>query len=1069
MNKYTLLIFLICLLSRLAGWGQVTFSGLVTDKLSGEALPFVNVSSQGSSFGTTTDSEGRYELTLQAVPEALIFSYVGYATRTEPVDGRTQINISLDGSTTDLSEVVVTALGLKRDKRDLGYAVQKLDNEELTTVRQTNTADALAGRVAGVQVTHGGSGIGSSTRVVIRGETSLSGSNQPLFVIDGIPVSNELLANPVEGSEAGFQEVDYGNGFAEISADDIESITVLKGPGAAALYGNRAAGGVVVIETKDGSQGQGIGVSINSQVTVDQISTYPQYQNVYGQGSGGVFAYEDGFGGGIGDGGLVSFGPELNGQLIPQYDSPSTDINGQPVRAADILARDGNPITATPFVAHPDNVKNFFETGLTSIQNIALSGANPYGSFRVSYSRLDNEGIIPNTDLKRNGLSLSGSYQLSERLSVRAFGNFINSSSTHRPALGYGSENLFYLFSWMGRQVNLENTPNYWQAGQQGFRQFGYNYQWLDNPYFSVYENTNGFSKDRILGNISLQYALSDKLNLRFRSGIDSYDDLRQARRAFSTQRFPNGAYKEEEVRYQESNHDLLLSYRDQIGSDWNFSLGIGGYQFRQTTGFKSTIANQLSVPNIYNFGNSKVPLVVFQENAQKRINSVYGMGTLNYRNRFFLDLTLRNDWSSTLPADNNSFAYYSASTSLVLSEFLALPNWLTYAKARLSLASVGNDTDPLQLNNTLVFNQNYGAFPLLTNSATLLNARLRPERINALEGGLELWFFNDRVGVDLSWYRNVASDQIIALPASAASGYTDRIVNGGKIRSQGLEVVLNLVPVRTPSFSWETFVNFSRGNSYVDALPEGIDRYVTGYTRLYASTENSVFYIADPDGGRIGDMYGTGFRKTEDGQIIYGANGLPIRDTELRYLGNYNPDFIVGMGNRFSYKNFSLNVLLDWRQGGVIVSRMLAIGSTSGVLEHTLAGRETGIVGEGVVNQGTEESQEYVPNTTTVSAAEYYNQFYNRANEESALYDASYLKLRQVGIQYTLPKSLTRSWGVEEIRVGLVGNNLLIFTENPHFDPELSAMQGRNFAYGVEDMAYPGTRSFGFNLGLKF
>ena len=1068
MKKY---IFLLGLTSFLftTGWAQVTFSGTITDKASGDPLPFVNIRAQDATFGTTSDADGRYEFTLEEVPEVLIFSYVGYATKREDVGGRTQIDIILDGTSTDLDEVVVTALGLKRDKRDLGYAVQKIDNDALTAVRQANTADALAGRVAGMQVTRGSSGTGSSTRVVIRGETSLSGTNQPLFVVDGIPVSNDLLANPVEGSEAGFQEVDYGNGFAEINADDIKSITVLKGPGAAALYGNRAASGVIVIETKDGSDTKGIGVSINSQVTVDQLATIPQYQNSYGQGSGGLFAYEDGFGGGTGDGGLVSFGPELNGQLIPQFDSPSTASDGATVRAGDILARNGSPINATPFVANPNNVKDFFQNGLTSIQNIALSGSNPYGSFRLSYSRLDNEGIIPNTDLKRDGFSLSGTYKLSDRLSIRAFGNYIQSSSDHRPALGYGSENLFYLFTWMGRQVNVRNARGYWQSGQEGFRQFGYNYQWLDNPFFNVFENTNAFNKDRLLGNISLNYAISDKLNLRFRSGVDRYNDLRQAKRAFSTQRFKNGAYKEEDVQYRETNHDILLSYQDQLNDDLSFSLGVGAYQFSQSTSFKSTIANELSVPNIYNFGNSKVPLVIFQENAQKRINSFYGMGTLNYQSKFFVDLTLRNDWSSTLPKGNNSFAYYSVSSSLVLSEMLDLPAWFTYAKARFSIASVGNDTDPLQLKNTFVFNQNYGSSPLLTNPSTLLNAQLRPERINALETGLELWFFNDRFGLDASWYRNVASDQIIALPASAASGYTDRVINGGKIRAQGLELVVNVVPIRNRKFTWESFINYAQGDSYIDELPDGIDRYVTGYTRVYSSTENSVFYIADPRGGRIGDMYGTGFKKTPNGQVIYGTNGLPIRDSELRYLGNYNPDFVMGFGNRFHYKNFSLNVLLDWRQGGVIVSRMLAIGSTSGALEHTLVGRETGIVGEGVVNQGTEASPEFVPNTTTVSAAEYYNQYYNRANEESALYDASYLKLRQLGIQYTLPKTLTKSWGLEEIKIGLVGNNLLIFTENSHFDPELSAMQGRNFAQGVEDMAYPGTRSFGVNVGLKF
>ncbi|MCB0634018.1 MAG: TonB-dependent receptor, partial [Lewinella sp.] len=673
------------------------------------------------------------------------------------------------------------------------------------------------------------------------------------------------------------------------------------------------------------------------------------------------------------------------------------------------------------------------------------------------------------SNLKRNGLALSGAYQLSDRLRVRAFANYINSSSTHRPALGYGSENLFYLFTWMGRQVDVRQARNYWQAGQEGFNQFGYNYQWLDNPYFNVYENTNGFNKDRLLGNISLSYALNDHLSLRFRTGLDRYDDLRKAKRAFSTQRFRNGGYKEEDVQYQETNHDLQLTYNGRLPDDFAFSLSAGAYQFTQSTAFKSTIANELSVPNIYNFGNSKVPLVIYQEDARKRINSLYALGTVNYQSKFYMDLTLRNDWSSTLPAGKNSFTYYSASAALVLSEWIDLPNWMSYLKGRISLAGVGNDTDPLQLQNTLVFNQNYGSFPLLTNSSTLLNAQLKPERINAFETGLELWLFNDRLGIDLSWYRNTARDQIIALPASAASGYTDRIVNGGEIRSRGLEAVVNLVPLRRRHFSWESSINFSKGASYVKSLPEGIDRYVTGYTRVYSSTENSVFYIADPLGGRIGDMYGTGFQKTEDGQVIYGSNGLPIRDSELRYLGNYNPDFMMGFSNRFNYKDLQLNVLFDWRQGGTIVSRTLAIGSTSGVLESTLDGREEGIIGEGVVNVGTGNSPEYVPNTTRVSAAEYYNQYYNRANEESALYDASYVKLRQVGLSYTLPESLIRNWNVGSVRIGIVGNNLLIFTENPHFDPELSAMQGRNFAYGVEDLAYPGTRSFGVNIGLTF
>lgn len=1068
MKKF-ILLFCIGGVALMAKAQTVTVTGTITDSSNGQKLPWVNVLVKGTSFGTTSNTEGQYSISVNPATDTLVYTFLGYASHKEAVNGRASIDVALEEKASELSEIVVTALGIKREKKDLGYSVQQLESEAITEVRQPNLVDALAGKVAGLQTTQGSSGVGSSSRIIIRGETSLSGTNQPLFVIDGVPVSNTSIPNNTENIESGFQEVDYGNGIAEISPDDIRSVNVLKGPGAAALYGARAANGVIVIETKDGRRTPGLGVSINSSVTIDQISTIPQYQNVYGQGSGGQFAFEDGNDGGIGDGGLVSFGPEMNGQPIPQYDSPSTDVNGNPVRGGDVIARNGNPIQPTPFVANPDNIQDFFQTGITSNQHIAVAGANDEGSFRLSYSRLDNQGVIPNTDLHRNGLALSGTYNFSDRLTARAFANYIRSSSTHRPALGYGSENLMYLFTWMGRQVNLEAAKDYWQAGQEGFQQFTYNYKWLDNPYFSVYENTNGFNKDRILGNASVSYQISDQLNVRLRSGIDNYNDLRASKRAFSTQRFKNGAYREDEISYAEINTDILVSYSHDLSEQWMLNLSAGANQFTQRMQYKSLVAGELSVPGVYNFENSKIPLAATQNNARKRINSIYGLGNISFASRFFLDLTLRNDWSSTLPSGNNSFAYYSVSSSIILSEFMQLPLWISYAKLRLSSASVGNDTDSFQLNNTLRFNQNYGAFPLLTNAATLLNASLKPERINALEVGGEAWFFNDQLGVDIALYQNTAKDQIIGLPSSAASGYTSRVVNGGKIQSRGLELILRATPIRSSNFNWHTTVNFSKSASYVRQLPEGIDQYVTGFTKVYTSTENSVFYIADPKGGRIGDMYGTGFQKTEDGQIIYGANGLPLRDSELRYLGNYNPDFMLGFANDFNYRNFSFGFLIDWRQGGTIVSRTKAIGSTAGVLEETLAGRTEGIVGEGVVNVGTADQPNYVENTTEVSAAEFYNQFYNRANEESALYDASYVKLRQLNLSYTLPRALTQRWNLQEVKFGIIARNLLLITENPHVDPELSTLQGRNFAYGVEDMSYPSSRSYGFNLQLKF
>lgn len=1047
---------------------QKTIQGVVMNQKK-EPIPYVNVKILGKNKGAQTDEKGAFNLIVNET-DSIQFASTSYKTKSYSVQENNDWTITLVSTINELNEVVITALGLKRHKRDLGYAVQSLEGKELTEVRHPNLVNSLAGRVAGVQTTNGSSGVGSSSRIIIRGETSLSGNNQPLFVVDGVPVSNQFIANNTENLESGFHEVDYGNGIGDFSADDIESINVLKGPSAAALYGARAAGGVIVIETKEGKRTDGVGVSVNSSVTFQQIAFLPQFQNVYGQGAGGVFAYEDGLGGGIGDGGLVSFGPKLNDQLITQYDGRSYDQSGNPVRGGDVIARNGNPIAPTPWTKNPNNVRDFFKTGVTSQQNIAFQGANDNGSFRLSYTRLDNQGTLPNADFKRNNVAFTGRYNLSKRLSIRTHATYINSSSNHRPGLGYGSENVMYSFLWMGRQVNLDAAEDYWQAGQEGFRQYNYNTQWLDNPFFNVFENRNGFDKNRLLGNAVLNYEIANHWNVRFRSGIDTYTDLRTSRRAFSTQRFPNGAYREDNVSFSEINTDLLLSYDNTFGKKWAFNAAIGTNNFTQKTRYKSLTAGQLSVPGIYNFENSKIALKASQFNAQKQINSVYGLAGIGYDRFLYVDLTLRNDWSTTLPSENNSFAYYSVNGAFVFSEKLKLPSWISYGKLRVSTSSVGSDTNPYQLRNTYSFNQNYGSNPLLTNSSTLLNQNLRPERINGLETGVELYFFEERLGLDVTVYQNTAKDQIITFPTSSASGYSGQVINGGVIQSKGIEVMLTASIIERENFTWTSFANVSKGASYVKELPEGIDQYTTGYARLYTTAENTVFYIANAgNGGRIGDMYGTGFKETEDGRTIYGANGLPIRDNEIRYLGNYNPDFILGFGNKFKYKGFTLNVLLDWRQGGEIVSRTKAVGSTSGVLEETVEGRESGIVGDGVVNVGTEENPVYEENTKVVSASEYYNQYYNRANEESSVYDASYLKIREVGLSYTFPDRWTSKLNIQELKVGVIARNLFTWTENPHFDPELSAMQGTSQVYGVEDLSYPSARSYGIHVQFKF
>lgn len=1052
-----------------APFAQSIIKGMVRDANSNEPIAGVTIIEKGTKNATVTLRNGTYSIQLINKSSMLVVSSPEYNTQEVKISELLELNIFLLSSNTLLREVVITAFGVQRDKKELGYAVQTLQSKDITGVRQTNLVNALAGKLAGVQVTNGSSGVGSSSRIVIRGENSLSGTNQPLFVVDGVPISNNAVTNNTENNETGFQEVDYGNGAADINPDDIESITVLKGAGAAALYGSRAAGGVIVIKTKDGSNTQNKGVSFNSALTFETPLILPQYQNLYGAGAGGLFLYEDGFGAGVNDGGLTSFGPKMTGQLIKQFNSPSTDKNGNSARGADIIARGGNAIQPTPFLAHQDNVKDFYETGRTFINTIAFNTGTDKASLRLSYTNLDNKGIVPNTDLKRNSFALSGTGKMTNKISARAFVNFINSSSSNRPGLGYGSENPMYTFNWTGRQVDTRDLKNYWQAGKKDFNQFNSNYLWLDNPYFTTYENTNGFDKNRLLGNAAVTYAFTDNLSVRFRSGIDFYHDLRASKRAFSTKRFANGAYREDEINYTELNTDVLLAYQKALSQNFKFNVSAGGTVLNQQTSYKSTTANQLSVPGIYNFGNSKVPLVSTQEAADKRINSLFAFGNIGYKDFLFADVTFRNDWSSTLPPQNNSYAYYSGSVALLVSELLKLPIVISYSKIRFSYARVGSDTDPYQLNNTYVFNQNYGSTPLLTSSTRLLNPNLRPEKLDALEIGTEFYFFKDRLGVDASIYQNTSADQVISLPASSASGYTTRLVNGGKVRSHGVEVIVKGVPVSQKDFRWNSFVNFSLNRSRVIELPQGVDRYVTGFESLYASTDNSVFFIATPaNKGRVGDIYGTGLLEV-DGKTVYDAKGFPVRDPALRNLGNYNPDFMVGFGNELSYKNIGLNFLWDWRQGGVFLSRTFSLGSTSGVLTSTLPGRETGIVGDGITNTGTAANPKYEPNTKSISAADYYGQYYNRANEATSIFDATYLKLRQVSLSYTLPKKMSDKIRANAMKVGILLNNVLLFTDNPNVDPELNAVQGRRYVYGVDDMSLPSSRSYGINLNINF
>ncbi|WP_425235039.1 SusC/RagA family TonB-linked outer membrane protein [Ulvibacterium sp.] len=1069
--KRTQLLLLLAFLVSFAGYSQVDFSGTVSDE-NNVPLPGASVVIKGSNTGVATDFDGNFSIELPQGNEILIVSYIGYIPAEFDASGKATANIVLQPDSQQLDEVVVTALGIKREAKKLAYAVQKVSGEELAEAKETNVVNSLAGKMAGVQVTGGNSGVGSSSQIIIRGESSLNpnpNANSPLFVVDGIPINNNVSSVGSEGN----MEVDFGNGAMDINPDDVETMTVLKGPSATALYGSRGGNGVVLITTKSGRGTRGIGVSYTNNTTYESILTLPKYQDRYGQGSNGQFAFGDGgqnrsITGGINDHVDESWGPALDGQLIAQHDSPTTSG----FRAGDVNLRPRNDdgtfadeIIATPFVAHPDNIRDFFRTGFTLSNNIALTGGNEDGNFRVSFTDLQNESVIPNSNFKRRTYAVNGSYNLTDWLKVTASMNYINSKSRNRPNNSYGTENIMYLWIWFGRHIDMNSLRDYWQPGLEGVQQFNYNYNYHDNPYFTVFENTNAFNKDRVITNMRADFKLAKGLDFMFRTGFDYSNEINMRKRAYSTQRFPRGQYREDYIYAFEQNTDFLLSYNTELGKDFDLGLSLGGNHRSTKNRYQRISANSLSIPEVYNFDFAAEPLTSLDTDSEFVVNSLYSFANVAYKDYLFLDITARNDWSSTLPASNWSYFYPSAGLSVILSDMFQFPKSISFAKLRAGWASVGNDTDPYNLIATYGSSDPFNGFSRVNSPSELKLADLKPERTNSFEIGADLRFLGNRLGLDIAAYKSATENQIISLPVSNTSGFSRRVINAGEVENKGLEITLTATPVQTENFSWNTNINYTMNRGKIVELTDGLDFY---------EIKNNYLIVGAEVGERMGDVYGTGFAKVTDrnspffGQwIIDEGSGLPIRRAnELRNLGNYNPDFMIGFQNNFRYKNLNLSVLFDWRQGGVFHSRTVAIGGTTGMLDFTVPGRETGIVAEGVIDNG---DGTYTPNTQSVTASNYYSHVYSRSNEESSMFDASYVKLREVRLGYSLPKKLLDKWPIKSATIALVGRNLALWTENDHVDPETISFSGGTIVPGVEDMALPSTRSFGLNLNLEF
>lgn len=929
-----------------------------------------------------------------------------------------------------MDEVVITSLGIKKEKKQTPNAIQALSGKEISTVKSVNPLENLSAKVAGLQVTSGSTGISGSSRVVIRGEKSLNiNNNSPLFVIDGIPISNAVYGIGGSSTSQGDLPTDYGTGGSDINAEDIEDISVLKG-NAAALYGSRAANGVILITTKKGQKGRRLAVNLNSSYMVQQ-PILPIFQDQYGQGGtskGKRFQYLAGNG--------ENYGPKFDPNLyLLQEGSPEYSLG-----------------IALPFVRRYD-LKDIFKFGNQAINNISIQGDTPDISYRISYTNNTSNGYIPNTDLSRNILSGNAEYRLTSKTKLSASLNMVRSQSDNVPVAGYGSQGLMYVLYWNHLNNDLKWAKNYWR--EEGKTQ-NYSLSWADNPFLIAQENINGFKRNRIFGSFRLDHKFTSDFSVMLRSGIDYQDENRISRRPRASHRYAQGMYREQGINFEEINTDLLLLYTPKFGK---FSLDAlaGIYQMDRSYRENLMQANRLLSHGIYAWNNTGDIVTKLEENTRRRTNAILGSMTLGYDNQLFLELTARNDWSSTLPINNNSYFYPSIGISWAANTSLQLPQFINLLKLRANWGRVGNDTDP----ESLVKKYPTGILPgSITNPSSLPNANLMPEVSTTREIGLELVLWRGRFDLNTNLYDNITQNQIIRPTVSSSSGYRSISVNAGAVRNQGFEATLGLVPIQRENFGWRMNFNFSKNIGKVESLYQDLSSFII------AEGPSNVTIEARP-GGRMGDMYGYTLARNEQGQVIY-QDGLPKLSSSKQLIGNYNPDYLLGIRNDFRLGNFNLGVLLDIRKGGKVYSYTQAIGGETGTLPYTLIGREEGIVGQGVKWQ----NNKWVPNDVRVYPEQFYYSggYYDRSNAETNSYDASFIKLREVSLTYNFPKRFVEQVKVQGLSLSLIARNLIRWTNTPQFlDPETMALNGGTLLPGMDVMQYPSAASYGLSANIKF
>ena len=1079
MGKRIHLFLLALAIGVIQGAAQVTtVRGIVTTEEDGEPVIGASVIVKGTSLGTVTDVNGRFELSgLPPSATQLLISYISLMAKEVAI--APQVSVTLKSDTHLLDEVVVTALGISREKKALGYTAQEVKQDALVQGKDNNLLNSLSGKIAGVRITNTQGDVGSS-RIVIRGETSIAGENQPLFIVDGIPVDNSQLNARSSGR-------DFKNAIADLNPEDIKTLTVLKGPNAAALYGARAAHGAIVITTKGGDKGQkGIGITLHSSTQVSFVATLPEFQNLFGQGAGGRFSYVDGKGAGVNDGVDESWGPRLDiGLLIPQFDSP--------------LDADGNRV-ATPWVSHPNNVRDYFRMGISTNNGISIARGDDKYQFRVGYNYEKQVSIVPDAGTNKTNISLNTDYHLAKWIVVGATANYIVYTAPSLPGSAtpsgsnVRSNSPMLQFLWFGRQVDTNSLKADYTRN--------WNSSYYDNPFWSASYNTQSQERHRLIGDLHAEFRLTDGLNVRFRTSTDWYNDRRKSKVKWGSAGAgsPYGSYAEDAYTVKENNTEVLATYIKQLNKNWGIDALLGFNVRNKQYENNYQAAPRLAVADLYTLTNSRDPLTSSNDFYRLRQYGLYGSIQLDYRRWAFLNITGRNDWSSTLPVDNNSYFYPSVTASVLLSEaFGWRSKAVNYLKIRGGWSQVGADANPYQLATVFTSETAFNGNPLQSSSTIGMNPNLKPEKTSSIEAGFEAAFWDNRLYLDFTYYKTDSRNQILKLATTAASGYTSQVRNAGHIRNRGYEIQLGAVPIQTSKgFRWNLDLNYGANSSKVVKLDD--EGLITSY-QLYSSG----IQILASVGEAYGTLFGTSYVRDANGNVVVDANGLPKISTTNKTLGKFTPDWTGGISNTFSYRSLSLSFLIDASVGGSIFSNTNKTGKYTGVLANTLSGRDaehgglwyytdamgnnvrlsespsysvssdglyyaqvngqsTRVYQDGIMVEGVTESGS--KNEEVVSAEKYYHRIYSIA--EANVYDASYVKLREVALSYRLPRLWTQKLHLQEASVTLTGRNLwTIYKSVPNIDPESALTTGN--AQGVEAYSLPTTRSFGVNLSVKF